>query len=215
MLGMQPRRPSRDGPASDDERAAARLVAGDLQRRLRRFWRSWPTAPRCKLCHRPFAGPGGRVMRLVGLGPWPGNPTYCRGCFRALYRDRAGAEISCALLFADVRDSTAMAEGLRPAEFRRRMDRFYATACEVLDRHDAFVDKFVGDEVVGDLRPGPRRWIACSARRSMPGSRCCERPATAPTRRGLPMASASTPGSPTSARWGPPSCRVHRARRWR
>lgn len=92
-------------------------------------------------------------MRLIGLGPWPGNPKYCRGCFGDLYRKRAGAEIECSLLFADVRESTALAETLRPAEYRHRMDRFYETAFGVLVAHDAFVDKFVGDEVIGILVP--------------------------------------------------------------
>lgn len=92
-------------------------------------------------------------MRLIGLGQWPGNPKYCRGCFRALYRNRAGAEIECTLVFADVRDSTALAESLRPAEFRRRMDRFYQAAFAALVARDAFVDKFVGDEVIGIFIP--------------------------------------------------------------
>ena len=92
-------------------------------------------------------------MRLLGLGPWPGNPKYCRGCFGAMYRDRAGAEIECSLLFADVRDSTALAERMRPSEYRALLDRFYAAAFEVLIAHDAFVDKFVGDEVIGIFVP--------------------------------------------------------------
>jgi adenylate cyclase len=92
-------------------------------------------------------------MRLAGLGRWPGNPKYCRGCFRALYRRRAGAEIECSLLFADVRDSTPLAETLRPAEFRRRMEQFYAAAFRALVDRDAFVDKFVGDEVIGIFVP--------------------------------------------------------------
>ena len=92
-------------------------------------------------------------MRLVGLGPWPGNPKYCRGCFRDLYRHRSGAEIECSLVFADVRNSTSLAEGLRPAEFHRRMNRFYQMAFDVLVAHDAFVDKFVGDEVIGIFVP--------------------------------------------------------------
>ena len=33
------------------------------------------------------------------------------------------------------------------------MDRFYATAFEVLVARDAFVDKFVGDEVIGIFIP--------------------------------------------------------------
>ena len=92
-------------------------------------------------------------MRLMRGSPWPGNPKYCRACFGDLYRKRAGAEIECSLLFADVRESTALAETLRPAEFRRRMDRFYQTAFDVLVAHDAFVDKFVGDEVIGIFVP--------------------------------------------------------------
>ena len=92
-------------------------------------------------------------MRIVGLGPWQGNPKYCRGCFRELYRKRAGAEVECTLLFADVRDSTGLAERMRPAAFRHLMDRFYRTAFDVLIAHDAFVDKFVGDEVIGIFIP--------------------------------------------------------------
>lgn len=92
-------------------------------------------------------------MRLAGLGPWPANPKYCRGCFRALYRERTGAEIECSLLFADVRDSTPLAESMPAGQFRELLDRFYATAFEVLVAHDAFVDKFVGDEVIGIFVP--------------------------------------------------------------
>ena len=138
---------------ADERDAAARLSVGDRQKRLRRFWRAIPSSPRCKLCHRPFGGVGGPVMRLMGLGPWSGNPKYCRGCFGDLYRKRGGAEIECSLLFADVRGSTPLAESMRPVEYRRLLDRFYETAFEVLVAHDAFVDKFVGDEVIGIFVP--------------------------------------------------------------
>jgi adenylate cyclase len=146
-------RPEQPDVITENGEAADQLNVGTRQKRLRRFWRSIPSAPRCKLCHRPFGGVGGPVMRLIGLGRWPGNPKYCRGCFRELYRNRSGAEIECSLLFADVRDSTGLAESMRPAEFRRVMDRFYATAFDVLVGHDAFVDKFVGDEVIGIFVP--------------------------------------------------------------
>lgn len=154
MAGMDPA--GLDGPrtpAGDERDAAARLEVGDLQRRLRRFWRALPGPPRCKMCHRPLGGIGGPVMRLIGLGPWPGNPKYCRGCYRELYRRRAGAEIYCAFVFADIRGSTRMAESMAPSAFRELLDRFYATAFEVLVDHDAFVDKFVGDEVIGIFLP--------------------------------------------------------------
>jgi adenylate cyclase len=122
-------------------------------RRLRRFWRTIPGPPRCKMCTRPFGAPGGPIMRLIGLGPWPGNPKYCRGCFKDLYRNREGAEIECTLLFADIRGSTRLGESMPSAQFRALMHRFYETAAKVLVDHEAIVDKFVGDEVIGIFVP--------------------------------------------------------------
>jgi adenylate cyclase len=92
-------------------------------------------------------------MRAVGLGPWPMNPKYCRGCFRDISKHRSGAEIGCSLLFADVRGSTPLAESMAPTDFRALMDRFFRTATEVLIARDAIVDKFVGDEVIGIFVP--------------------------------------------------------------
>jgi adenylate cyclase len=90
---------------------------------------------------------------LIGKGRWPGNPRYCSGCFRDLYRSRLGAEVDCTVFFADIRGSTALAETMRPAEFRALLDRFYGVAAEILIDHEAIVDKFVGDEVVGIFIP--------------------------------------------------------------
>jgi adenylate cyclase len=121
--------------------------------RMRRFWGHLPSPPRCKFCTRPFGGPGGVVMRAIGLGPWTKNSNYCSGCFRTLRRSHGGAEVQCSLLFADVRGSTALAEQMSPREFNRLMGRFYDTATDVLVTHDAIVDKFVGDEVIGIFVP--------------------------------------------------------------
>ncbi len=88
-------------------------------------------------------------MRALGLGPWTKNAKYCSGCFRVLRRSHGGAEVVCTLLFADVRGSTPLAESMAPRDFNRLMGRFYDTATDVLVRHDAIVDKFVGDEVIG------------------------------------------------------------------
>jgi adenylate cyclase len=96
-------------------------------------------------------------MRLIGKGPWPKNPKYCGSCFKQLTQHHGGAEIECSLLFADVRGSTQLAEGMRPADFRGLMERFFDTAAEVLVDHDAIVDKFVGDEVIGIFVPALTR----------------------------------------------------------
>jgi adenylate cyclase len=92
-------------------------------------------------------------MRLIGKTPWPKNPKFCGSCLSGLKKHRGGAEIECTLLFADVRGSTGLAEQMRPADFRALMDGFYDTATDVLIAHDAFVDKFVGDEVIGMFIP--------------------------------------------------------------
>jgi len=123
-------------------------------RPMRRFWRSLPAPPRCKLCLRPFAGPGGAVMRMIGLGPWEKNPKYCRGCYQSIDRHRGGAEVELSMLFADVRGSTGIAERMSPRAFTDLLNRFYAVASRELVAREAVVDKFVGDEVVGLFIPG-------------------------------------------------------------
>ena len=60
-----------------------------------------------------------------------------------------GTEVELSMLFVDARGSTSMAERMRAADFSRLMDRFYKAATDALIRTDAFIDKLVGDEVIG------------------------------------------------------------------
>jgi adenylate cyclase len=64
-----------------------------------------------------------------------------------------GAEVELSLLFADVRGSTGLAERMSPTAYSRLMNRFYAAATGVLIKTDAFIDKLVGDEVMGVYLP--------------------------------------------------------------
>jgi adenylate cyclase len=57
------------------------------------------------------------------------------------------------LLFVDVRGSTTIAERMSATEFSQLMNRFYAAATQVLVKTDAFIDKLVGDEVIGIYLP--------------------------------------------------------------
>jgi adenylate cyclase len=136
------------------------LTRGDgMERRARAVLRRIPADARCKLCAAPFAGPGAPVMRALGKRPSGQNPSMCASCFDFMVRHHGGAEIECTLLFADVRGSTTMAEGMSPADFRARLDRFYAIAAAVVFAHDGSIDKFVGDEVMAMFFPllsGPR-----------------------------------------------------------
>jgi len=60
-----------------------------------------------------------------------------------------GAELDIAVLFADLRGSTVIGEHLTPGAYAEMLNQFYNAATEVLVRHDAIIDKLVGDEVMG------------------------------------------------------------------
>ena len=69
-------------------------------------------------------------------------------------REPGGTEIELSMLFADIRGSTALAERLTPTQFKSLLNRFYATATHCLLDSGAFIDKYVGDEVVSFFAPG-------------------------------------------------------------
>ena len=119
----------------------------------RRLFKRLPGEPRCKLCGAPLGGAASPVMRLIGKGAWPKNPKFCGSCFGVLSTHHGGAEIECSLMFADVRGSTTMAEGMRPSAIYSLMDRFFDAAARVLIEHDAIVDRFVGDQAIGIFVP--------------------------------------------------------------
>jgi adenylate cyclase len=132
------------------------MLTGDYPRlhRMRQMWGALPSPPRCKLCNAPFRGFGGALMRVIAYGPSPLNRRLCKWCIRAVSKHPGGAEIEISVLFADVRGSTGLAEGMAPEEFSRLLARFYGTAAEVIDECDGIVDKFVGDGAVALFIPG-------------------------------------------------------------
>jgi adenylate cyclase len=111
-----------------------------------------PSPPRCKMCLNPFGGIGGRLFRMAGHGPSRKNPNLCAACCEEL--PPGGAEVDIAVLFADVRGSTGLAEHADVASFAALMNRFYKAATAVLVAHDALIDKLIGDEVMGLFIPG-------------------------------------------------------------
>lgn len=114
--------------------------------RARRLFRYLPSAPRCKVCNNPFAGPGGRVLAAAGFSPSRKNPNLCSRCCDAL--PAGGAEVDVAVLFADVRGSTALGQRGAASDFASLLNRFYIAATQTLLRHDAVIDKLIGDEVM-------------------------------------------------------------------
>ena len=122
--------------------------------RGRRTFGWLPSDPRCRACHSPFHGIGSLLMRNFGYTPWEKNPNICKRCVvQFSKRGIAGAEIELTMLFADVRGSTELAEGTSGTAFSALINRFYEAGSKVLIEHDALIDKFVGDEVIGLFIP--------------------------------------------------------------
>jgi adenylate cyclase len=119
----------------------------------RRVFSRIPSNPRCRLCAAPFAGAGGRLMRLVGKRASTANPHYCNSCETMLIRHHGGAEVPGSMLFADIRGSTALAERMSSGEYHTLLNRFYTVASGVVVEHDGMVNKFVGDELVAVFPP--------------------------------------------------------------
>jgi adenylate cyclase len=114
--------------------------------RARRVFRYLPSAPRCKLCNNPFGGPVGRFLAVAGFSPSRKNPNLCSRCCDSL--PVGGAEVDVAVLFVDVRGSTALGQRGAAADFAALLNRFYSAATQTLLRHDAVIDKLIGDEVM-------------------------------------------------------------------
>jgi adenylate cyclase len=114
--------------------------------RARRLFRYLPSAPRCKVCNNPFGGPAGRVLAAAGFSPSRKNPNLCSRCCDAL--PAGGAEVDVAVLFVDVRGSTALGQRGAAADFASLLNRFYIAATQTLLRYDAVIDKLIGDEVM-------------------------------------------------------------------
>jgi adenylate cyclase len=119
-----------------------------VDKRLRRFQRLLPSEPRCVFCNAPFEGVGGVVMRvLFGKERSAMNPRYCNLCERASHEFPGGAELPMAMLFIDVRGSTALSETMTPTEFSRLINRFYNETTRIIIDHDGLVEKLAGDSV--------------------------------------------------------------------
>ncbi|MGI8927312.1 MAG: adenylate/guanylate cyclase domain-containing protein [Tepidiformaceae bacterium] len=165
----------------DEEQATATLIESNEEWRkilidghrpmlfMRSVFRHLPSAPRCKVCSNPFGGLGGKAVGLFGFKRSRKNPNVCSACCDNL--PPGGAEVDIAVLFADLRGSTTTGASINATAFARLMNRFYGTATEVLLKHDALIDKLIGDEVMALFIPGvagPRyRQRACDAGMSL------------------------------------------------
>lgn len=147
------RTPPRPQDAQTNEEEWARFFELFGHARVRRGVRllsKLPSAPRCEACGNPFGGVGGWLMRRMDKSPSRKNPRWCKVCFEAA--PRGGMTLTIGVLFADVRNSTALAETLPPDEMAERLNRFYSELTQVIVQH-GIVDKLIGDEVMGLYLP--------------------------------------------------------------
>src|SRR6476469_7916357 len=94
--------------------------------RARRLFRYLQSAPRCKVCTNPFGGAAGRVLAAAGFSPSRKNPNLCSRCCDVL--PPGGSEVDVAILFADIRGSTALGQLGAATDFAALLNRFYVAA---------------------------------------------------------------------------------------
>jgi len=111
-------------------------------------YRLLPHDPRCKICHSPFEGLGGLIMRaMFNRGRSELNPQFCNICEDYVKKHQGGAEVEMSMLFADVRGSTALSESMSAMEFQKLINRFYVETTDVIAKEHGLVEKLLGDEV--------------------------------------------------------------------
>jgi adenylate cyclase len=74
------------------------------------------------------------------------SPNLCNFCEVGM--PAGGAEVDIAVLFADMRGSTALGERLGPAAYAELLNRFYQATSHVLVAAESWINNLVGDEIV-------------------------------------------------------------------
>jgi adenylate cyclase len=135
-----------------------RQIAGDewtWRARGRQVFAMLPSDPRCALCLAPFEGVGGSLVKAVlNKRRSSMSPLFCNHCEERAKRLGFSVEVEMSMLFADIRGSTPLAEGMDPVEFSQMINRFYTETTHVLAHSYAVIDKLAGDQVSGYYVPG-------------------------------------------------------------
>src|SRR3990172_8465536 len=119
----------------------------------RKFYALLPSDPHCHECGIPMAGIGGGALRFMGSEPSSFNPKLCSACEKSARQYEVGAEVELTMIFADVRDSTPLAEAKGTMGFKEIIQRFYKETSKVLIVHNAMVNRLAGDQVIALFVP--------------------------------------------------------------
>lgn len=118
-----------------------------------KFYLVIPSDPHCHECGIPMAGIGGNALRFMGSEPSSFSPKLCSSCEKSARQYEVGAEVELTMIFADVRDSTPLAEVLGPTGFKEIIGRFYKETSKVLVERNAMVNRLMGDQVIALFVP--------------------------------------------------------------
>ena len=99
----------------------------------------------CRVCGTLLSGAMGVVFRAVGIKRSSRNPNICTRCSTHIEEGRL-AEIT--VLFADLSSFTELTHDLGAEKTHEVIDAFLRMATEVLVKHGAFIDKYIGDAVM-------------------------------------------------------------------
>jgi adenylate cyclase len=98
-------------------------------------------------------GFGGGALRFMGSAPSSFSPKLCSACEKSARQYEVGAEVELSMIFADVRDSTPLAEAKGPSGFKEIINRFFKETSKVLIERNAMVNRLMGDQVIALFVP--------------------------------------------------------------
>ena len=99
----------------------------------------------CLVCGTTLEGPLGGLFHLFGIRRSGRNPNICNRCDAHM---QEGHIIEMSVLFADLTSFTEMTHRLGPERSYQVVESFFKMVNGVLIKHDAFIDKYIGDAVM-------------------------------------------------------------------
>jgi len=108
----------------------------------------------CLVCGTVLDGPIGALMRIFGIRRSAQNPNVCNRCSTHI---EEGSIVELTIFFADLVGFTAMTNEIGSRRSYEIISTVFKKASDILVRHDAFVDKFIGDAVMAIFNIPVRR----------------------------------------------------------
>ena len=102
-------------------------------------------ASQCGICGTILSGALSVLYRAFGIRRSPRNPNICTRCGTHVEEGRL---VEITVLFADLSSFTELTHDLGAEKTHQVVDAFLRMATEVLVKHGAFIDKYVGDAVM-------------------------------------------------------------------